>query len=66
MECFHPRKLSNGELTNRSLSERSFESYPGKRSTKIVRFNEKLNRKMKGIFSSIDWNQVNHYMEKLV
>lgn len=34
-------------------------------AAKIIPFNARFNRKMRDIFSSVDWHQVNHYMEKL-
>lgn len=32
---------------------------------KIVPLNARFNRKMRNIFSSVDWHQVNHYMDRL-
>lgn len=36
-----------------------------RRRSKIEQFNDNVNKKIRGIFSHVDWDQVNHYMDRL-
>jgi len=36
-----------------------------RRVSKMEQFNQNFNRKMRVFFSSVDWVQVNHYMDKM-
>lgn len=40
-------------------------SIDGRRRSKMDRFNENIHRKISQIFSNVDWDQVNHYMDRL-
>lgn len=63
-----------GDLENASAIERTSiassvssakSSTDGRRRSKMERFNDNVHRKISQIFSNVDWDQVNHYMDRL-
>ena len=38
---------------------------PRRRLSRMEQFNANFNRKLRSVFSTVDWDQVSHYMDKL-
>jgi hypothetical protein len=50
---------------NRVQADKTDGQVPRRRISRMEQFNENFNKRIRSVFSTVDWGQVNHYMDRL-
>lgn len=62
----HDNNKANSIYTSDNYSYKKIEKNKSPSSSSTSGFNHYVNKKMRGMLCSVDWLQLNHYVEKIV